>query len=148
MAPRDEIQQASDAFYAALSRLIQGDPEPILAAVSHGPEVTMMHPLGGRQVGWGEVSESLRGIARAITDGRVTVTDLTVVPLSDDIGYTLGVEHGEGTLGGEPIQFDARTTNIYWREAGGWKLVHHHSDADPAAVEALNRIMGAGAGAG
>jgi ketosteroid isomerase-like protein len=143
MTTHDEIQQASDEFYAALGRLIQGDPEPIMATVSHTEEVAMMHPLGGRQVGWEAVSQSLRGIAQAITDARVTVTDLIVVPVTDDVGYTLGTEHGEGTIGDQPIRFSARTTNIYRREPGGWKLVHHHSDADPGAVEALERVLGA-----
>ncbi|MEO6354113.1 MAG: hypothetical protein ABI656_00070 [bacterium] len=32
-----------------------------------------------------------------------------------------------------------RVTNIYQREAGGWKLIHHHTDLVPAMLDVLNR---------
>jgi ketosteroid isomerase-like protein len=61
-----------------------------------------------------------------------------VVPIADDVAYTLGTEHGQAKLGGESIGIDWRVTNIYRRE-GGWKMVHHHTDVSPAVVEALGR---------
>ena len=43
---------------------------------------------------------------------------------SEDAAYTLGTERGrresESTVG-----IDWRVTNIYRREAGGWKILHH-----------------------
>jgi ketosteroid isomerase-like protein len=43
-------------------------------------------------------------------------------------------------VGGEPVRIDWRATNIYRREGGGWKIVHHHADVSPAFVEALDRL--------
>jgi len=61
-----------------------------------------------------------------------------LVTVGDDLGYSVCVEHGqtrgpEGTL----IHFDERATNIFRRENGKWKMVHHHSD--PIATGSLAR---------
>jgi ketosteroid isomerase-like protein len=72
----------------------------------------------------------------------VSVDDLVVVPLTDDVAYTLGNEHGQATLGDETLTIDWRATNIYRREAEGWKIVHHHTDVSPALVETLGRLEG------
>ena len=67
---------------------------------------------------------------------------MVVVPTAGDVAYTLGTEHGQAKLADESIGIDWRVTNIYRREAGGWKIVHHHTDVSPAVVEALDRKEG------
>ena len=52
MSPEAEVRQASEQFYAALNRFLNGDTEPMMEVWSHGPDVTAMHPVPGRQVGW------------------------------------------------------------------------------------------------
>ncbi len=60
-----------------------------------------------------------------------------MVPITEDAAYTLGTEHGHRKVGDETIHFEGRVTNIYRREAGGWKIVHHHTDFSSAMAEAL-----------
>jgi ketosteroid isomerase-like protein len=60
-----------------------------------------------------------------------------VVPMGDDAAYTVGTERGQAKIGEELVRVDWRVTNIYRREGGGWKMVHHHTDVSPALVEAL-----------
>ncbi len=62
-----------------------------------------------------------------------------VVPLFDDVAYTVGTEYGQAKLGDETVGIDWRVTNIYRREEGEWKMVHHYTDVSPALVEALER---------
>jgi ketosteroid isomerase-like protein len=62
---------------------------------------------------------------------------LVVVPLSDDVAYTLGIEHGQAKLGDQTVGIDWRVTNIYRREEGEWKVAHHHTDVSPPLVEVL-----------
>jgi len=137
MAVEEEIQQASEQFYAALNRAINGDPGPIMEIWSHGSEVTTLHPLGGRQTGWRQVRASWEQVAQEFSDGQVSIEDLVVVPLADDVAYTLGTERGQATLGEERVGIDWRVTNIYRREEGEWKMVHHHTDVSPELVEIL-----------
>ena len=77
--------------------------------------------------------------AQVFSDGQVEPEDLVVVPTAGDVAYTLGTEHGQAKLADESIGIDWRVTNIYRREAGEWKIVHHHTDVSPAVVEALDR---------
>ncbi len=141
MAVQDDIRQASDRFYAALNRLINGDAAPILATISQGPDVSMMHPLGGRQVGRAEVAASLEQVARAVSDGQVALEDLVVIPLGAEAAYTLGNERATARVAGEPVSFTARATNVYRREADGWRLVHHHVDLVPEVAVIATRLQ-------
>ena len=134
MAVEDEIRQASEQFYAALNRtIINGDPGPMIEVWSHGSDVTAMHPTGGRETGWEEVRASWQQAAQgmSVSGGQVSLEDLVVIPLSDDVAYTLGTEHGHLKVGNETVSIDWRVTNIYRREEGEWKMVHHHTDFSP-----------------
>ena len=137
MAVEDEIRQASEQFYAALNRTINGDSGSMMKVWSHGSEVTTLHPLGGRETGWREVRASWEQVAQEFSDGQVSIEGLVAVPLSDDVAYTLGHEQGQATLGEETVGIDWRVTNIYRREEGEWKMVHHHTDVSPELVEVL-----------
>jgi hypothetical protein len=54
MAAEDEVRQASERFYAALNRALDGDSSPMEQIWSHGSDVSAMHPSGGRMGGgWG-----------------------------------------------------------------------------------------------
>jgi ketosteroid isomerase-like protein len=66
------------------------------------------------------VRASWEQAAQASSGVRVALDDMVVVPITEDVVYTLGTEHGQG--------IDWRVTNIYRREADGWKIVHHHTD--------------------
>jgi ketosteroid isomerase-like protein len=137
MALEDEVRQASEQFYAALNSTINGDPQPMMELWSHGSDASAMYPFGSRSLGWEEVRASWEQAAQEVSDGRISVDEEVVVPMGDDAAYTVGTERGQVKIGEELVGVDWRVTNIYRREAGGWKMVHHHTDVSPAMVEAL-----------
>jgi len=51
-----------------------------------------------------------------------------------EFAYEVGIEHVEAKLGGQKFAAKIRVTNIYQREAGTWKVTHHHTDMSPAVV--------------
>jgi ketosteroid isomerase-like protein len=136
MATEDEVRNASTQFYAALNRMLNGDAQPLSDIWSHGQAVTTMHPIGGRQVGWNEVRESWEQVAQGASDGKVELKDQLIRVLGE-----VGVECPEFRLGGEKVSGQIRVTNIYQREAGAWKMTHHHADLAPAMLEILNRLQ-------
>lgn len=136
MATEDEVRQASDRFYAALDSMLNGDAAPMADVWSHDPTVSTMHPLGGREVGWDAVRGSWEAAGQAFEGGTQEVSDLEVCVLGDT-AYTTGIEHVDATIGGKSLHFDIRATNIFRREDGEWKVVHHHTDPDGPLQEAL-----------
>jgi ketosteroid isomerase-like protein len=136
----DEVREASEHFYAGLNRMANGDASGLGDIWSQGAEATTMHPIGGREVGWGKVQESFQQVARIASEGRIRL-DEQLVRVSGNLAYELGVERGALQLAGQEAAIDGRVTNIYAREAGKWKIVHHHTDVSPAMLEVLNRLL-------
>jgi ketosteroid isomerase-like protein len=140
MPAEDEVRQVSDQFYAALNSMANGDAGPMMEVWSHTPDVTTMHPIGGREVGWEQVRGPWEQVAAICSGGQVTLKD-SLIRVEADLAYQLGTETVQLTMGGHDVSFDGRVTNIYRREAGGWKIVHHHTDLQPAMVELLARLQ-------
>ena len=135
----DDVREASRSFYAALNRMLGGDAGSMASIWSRGDEVTAMHPLGGRVVGWKGVEESFAKVASLATNGQVALNGQLIHVLGD-VAYEVGTEQGGATLAGEKVSLDHRVTNIYRREGGAWKIVHHHTDISPAMVGLASRL--------
>jgi ketosteroid isomerase-like protein len=133
MTTKREIREVSTQFYAALTRMLNGDARALSDVWSHRSFVTAMHPLGGRQVGWAEVRKTWEQIAQRSSEGKVELKD-QLIRLAGEVAYEVGVEHVEAKLGGQKFVAVIRVTNIYQREAGAWKITHHHTDMSPAVA--------------
>jgi ketosteroid isomerase-like protein len=140
MLTQDEVRQASARFYEALNRLLNGDAAGLADIWSHGEAATTMHPIGGRQVGWDEVRQAWEQIAPLASGGQVELED-QIIQIVGNVAYEVGRERGQMELAGERIAIDQRVTNIYRREAGGWKIVLHHTDASAAMQDVLRRVQ-------
>ncbi len=140
MSTEDEVRIASEQFYAAINRMVNGNAASMADIWSHSATVTTMHPIGGRQVGWDQVRESWEQVAQLATEGQVKLAD-QIIRVAGDVAYELGVEQGHATFAGQRATFNDRVTNIYRREAGAWKIVHHHTDISAAMVEILTRLQ-------
>jgi ketosteroid isomerase-like protein len=139
MSAEEEVRRASKQFYTALNRMANGDASLMANAWSHGQEVTVMHPIDGREIGWEAVKASFEQFAQVATDGKIELKD-QIVRLTGDVAYELGVEQGEGKVGGHSVAFRHRVTNIYRRESGEWRMIHHHSDTSPAMLDVLAKL--------
>jgi ketosteroid isomerase-like protein len=142
MSAEDEVRGASAKFYAALNRMTSGDAAALGDIWSHSDTVTTMHPIGGRQTGWAAVRGSFEGVAGLASSGQVELAD-QIIQVDGDLAYELGEERGQFTLAGELVRVDQRVTNVYRREAGVWKIVHHHTDISPPMVALLERLQAA-----
>jgi ketosteroid isomerase-like protein len=139
----EAVRAASDRFYDALNQMAQGDAAAMADVWSHRDDVTTMHPIGGREVGWGEVEGPWQAVAELAGGGTITRAD-QLVRVVGDCAYELTTERVSMTLGGESVESAVRATNVYRREGGEWKIVHHHADPSP---EMLDVVAGLDAGA-
>jgi ketosteroid isomerase-like protein len=140
MSTEDEVRKASAQFYAALNRMGNGDASPMADIWSHSATVTTMHPIGGREVGWDQVKGPWGQVAQLASDAQIKLNE-QLIQVSGDMAYEVGLEQGQFKLAGEQVSIDQRVTNIYRREAGTWKIVHHHSDLSPAMLAILSRLQ-------
>ena len=139
MSTEDEIRNASKQFYAGLNRMANGEDGPLADIWSHRADVTAMHPIGGRQIGWDEVWASFEQVANMASDGKIELADQLIRAVGD-VAYEAGIERGQFNLAGQRVVIEHRVTNIYRREAGAWKMIHHHTDTSPAMLEVLGRL--------
>jgi ketosteroid isomerase-like protein len=139
MSAENEVREASRKFYAALNRMANGEKGSMNDVWSHDPGVTAMHPIGGRTTGWEGVRASFDGVAEIAADATLGLKDQFIRVLGD-VAYELGVEQGQFKMAGNPVRVEIRVTNIYKRDAGGWRIIHHHTDTSPAMIEVLSRL--------
>ncbi|HSH58554.1 MAG TPA: nuclear transport factor 2 family protein [Acidimicrobiales bacterium] len=52
---------------------------------------------------------------------------------SGDLAYTVGYEHNEVSVEGQPMTYTLRVTHVYRRENGHWHIVHRHADVPPSS---------------
>jgi ketosteroid isomerase-like protein len=140
MSTGHEVREASKRFYAGLNRMLNGDSGPMADIWSHGADVTAMHPIGSRQVGWDAVRGSFEEVAQLASDGKVELKD-QIIHTVGDVAYESGVERGKVKLAGQPVTIGHRVTNIYQREAGEWKIAHHHTDTSTEMLDVLSRLQ-------
>jgi ketosteroid isomerase-like protein len=68
------------------------------------------------------------------SDYRSYTHEIIAADVIGDMAYTVGYEHTQATVNGEPRTYTLRATQIYRREGGEWKVVHRHADAPPDEV--------------
>ena len=134
MTAESGVRAASERFYSALDAMAKGDASSMAEIWSHEDDVTTMHPIGGREEGWDAVRGSWEGVASACTDGTVTHTDQAIRVVGNS-AYELCTESASMTFAGEPMSLEGRATNVYRKEQGEWKIVHHHADLDAEFAE-------------
>jgi len=142
MSTEDEVRNASNQFYAALNKMVNGSSQSLSDIWSHNPAVTTMHPIGGRQVGWKDVWATWDQTAQVASEGQVKLED-QYIRVIGDMAYEIGVENAGFRIAGQKVTDHVRVTNIYQKEGGTWKIVHHHSDLSPAMVEILHKLQNA-----
>lgn len=64
-----------------------------------------------------------------------------LIQVAGDMAYEEGTELGQARFGGQPVSIEQRVTNIYRRETGTWKIVHHHADISPEMQKVLSRLQ-------
>lgn len=136
MAERDEFlawigSRLKDAEIA----LHNGDAAPRLAIWSRLEPVTVLgawKQANGPQ----EVGELFAQLERTFSDCTSYSHEVIAADVIGDLAYTVGYEHTQASVEGQPRKYTLRVTQIYRREGGDWKVVHRHADTVPDADDA------------
>jgi ketosteroid isomerase-like protein len=134
-----DVRVASETFYAALNRMLNGNAASLAEIWSHSADVTTLHPIGGREVGWDTVRKAWDQVASVSSDGKVVLADQHI-QLAGDTAIETGTEKGGFKIAGQAVEVHGRVTNVYRREGGSWKIIHHHADIAPAIVAVVSKL--------
>jgi ketosteroid isomerase-like protein len=131
MSERDDfLAWVSTRLKDAEIAIHNGDAGPRFAIWSDQDPVTVLGAwLSGS--GYDEVSSIFRQIAASFSDCTSYAHDVVAADVRGDIAYTVGYEHAQTSINGEPRTYTLRVTQIYRRENGEWKVAHRHADTVP-----------------
>jgi ketosteroid isomerase-like protein len=110
----------------------QGDPGPRMEMWSRNDPVTLFGAAGMYKSGWDELSEIFPWVASRFSDVTDYSFDVLAADVSGDMAYAIGYERFTGSIDGRPAeQVTVRSTHVYRRENGEWRIVHRHGDNPP-----------------
>ena len=70
-------------------------------------------------------------LAESFSDCTSYSFDMVAADVVGDMAYTVGYEHTQASVNGEPRTYALRATQVYRREDGEWKVAHRHADTVP-----------------
>lgn len=134
----DGLDEVIAGYREALRAFITGDPEPALGFFSDRDDVTLANPLGPPRRGPAGVEAVARAAAANFQEGAPLHFDEVTCRFDEvsryatvDLGYVVQLEWFEGRVTGRDgtVISGLRSTVVFRREDGGWKIVHRHADA-------------------
>ena len=122
---------------AAVRAYHNGDVQPRLATWSHRDSVTLFGAWVPLNSGWDNLRRTFASIASRFAESRDFRIEVVAAGASGDLAYLAAIEHDVMNIDGASRTVTMRSTHIYRREDGEWKIVHRHSDFPPAANPVL-----------
>jgi ketosteroid isomerase-like protein len=114
--------------------LHNGDAAPRREIWSRNDPVTV---LGAWKAATGqrELSDLFGQLEASFSNCTSYSNEIIAADVIGDMAYTVGYEHTQASVNGEPRTYSLRATQVYRREDGEWKVAHRHADTVPDAEE-------------
>jgi ketosteroid isomerase-like protein len=93
---------------------------------AHDDDVKCVHPGWPLLTGWDAVRESWHAIFANTQEMRFTVSDVRVVQVGD-LGWVTCTENILSDVRGRVAVTAILATNLFVRDAAGWRMIHHHA---------------------
>ena len=118
---------------AASDDYIAGDPAALRAMLTQVDPATFLPPSGAVVEGAVPVQEAQVGGAAAFGPGSTGHFEVLSSGSSGDLAFWTGRQVASMDIRGRdaPVEMVLRTTEVFRREGGEWKLVHRHADLAP-----------------
>ncbi len=135
MSDRDDfIAWVKSRLRDAEIALHNGNVAPRRAIWSRNDPVTVLGAWKSA-TGQREVSDLFGQIEAMFSNCTSYVYEIITAEVIGDIAYTVGYEHTQASINGEPRTYTLRATQVYRREDGEWKVAHRHADTVPDAED-------------
>jgi ketosteroid isomerase-like protein len=120
---------------AASNDYIAGDPTALQGMLTNVDPATFLPPSGAVVEGAGPVEQAQVGGAAAFGPGSTGHFEVLSSGSSGDLAFWTGRQVARMDVRGQddPVPMVLRTTEVFRREDGEWKLVHRHADVAPSS---------------
>ena len=125
--PDDFMAWVHGQLKDAETALHNGDATPRRLIWSRNEPVTVFGAWK-TAVGRAEVDDLFTLLEDSFSDAKGYSFELVAAGVIGDMAYTVGYEHSQVCVDGEPRTYTLRATQVYRREGGDWKVVHRHGD--------------------
>jgi ketosteroid isomerase-like protein len=119
----DEVVAANARFYRAFEALDIAEMDRVWA---HGDDVKCVHPGWPLLSGWDAVRESWARIFENTEEMRFTLSNV-VAQVGGDLAWVSCTENILSDTGGRVSVTAILATNLFERDGGDWRMVHHHA---------------------
>jgi ketosteroid isomerase-like protein len=128
MSDRDDfLEWVRTRLYDAEVALHNGDIAPRLAIWSTKEPVTVLG-ASKSSTNYQETNDVFIALEQTFSDCASYSFELIAADVVGDMAYTVGYEHTQASVNGEPRTYALRATQVYRREDGEWKVAHRHAD--------------------
>jgi ketosteroid isomerase-like protein len=140
MLPQDLVEVIEED-HRALNALVRGDPEPKKKMFSQAEDVTVANPIGPPIRGWDQIAQTLDRVTSQMRDGEPHRFERISAYATPDLAYVVEIERTRARIGRseEIARFSLRSTTVWRREEGEWKIAHRHADpiTSPRPIESI-----------
>ena len=141
MTAEEKVDELNEQYQLALDEFLKGNPEPGKQLWSHREDVSLANPYGPPVRGWDEVAKTTEHASSLCSDGEFVGFEIVAKYVTPELAYVVQIERAEAKVGGreEITPYAVRSTMIFRRENGEWKVVHRHADpiTTPQAAESV-----------
>jgi ketosteroid isomerase-like protein len=143
MTAVDNLDIVIEQYHQAAAEFIKGDPEPYKRLFSRRDDVTLGNPFGPTGRGWTAVAGIMDRAAAVYSDGEIGKFDNLAKCVTPELAYIVEVERFRAKIARQDTRSDIalRTTSVFRREDGTWKIVHRQADSITTARPAESVIQ-------
>ncbi|WP_112247815.1 YybH family protein [Kribbella monticola] len=128
-------------IHEAETALHNGDAGPRFAMWSHTDPVTV-YGAAFSPIGWAEVAPMFDDLATRFSDCSSCEWEVVAADVGEDFAYLLAIERTTSSIDGSEVRsYMLRSTTIFRREDGEWKIVHRHADPIDESADLVSRRL-------
>jgi ketosteroid isomerase-like protein len=141
----DELERFLSEFLPlqekAEKAMHDGIVQPRLDLWTRNDPVTLFGAAIPYTSGWDRLLPTFDWVASRFRNCSSYRFEVVAAGVSGDLAYVAGFEHTTAEVEGLQTSYTLRSTHVYRREQGQWRIVHRHGDAPPRAARRTDDTM-------
>ncbi len=125
-----ELDEVIETYHKAAAEFIRGNPEPYKALFSRREDLILANPFNPVARGWQQAKETMERASAQYREGEVVGFENLAKYVNGELAFIVEIERFKAKIGKrqDVAPITLRTTTIFRREEGVWRILHRHAD--------------------